>query len=87
MLKLSMNKRQKKKYIKKINCKRYQLFEHVKITQNESGGTDVIVWTFHNGSGKIVRKRVYQNCTITLRDTPITVTNPIDLVGRRKVQR
>ena len=82
-----MNKRQKKKFIKKINCKKYQLFEHVKITQNENGGTDVIIWIFHSGSGKIVRKRICKNCTIASSNTPITVTNPIDLIGRRKAQR
>lgn len=56
-----MNRRQKKKFRKKGNFKKYGTICMMRFNTNEDGTTDLIRCKFHNGSRKILEAYKYTN--------------------------
>lgn len=57
-----MNKRQRKKFKKKNNYKKYKIFSVAQFVYNEkTETTDMILCYIHNGSNKLVKACAYTN--------------------------
>ena len=80
-----MNRRQKKKFRKKGNFKKYGTICDMWFNTNEDGTTDLIRCKFHNGSRKILKAYKYTNvypvaCSSDLEytDNNVEITIPIN---------
>ena len=57
-----MNRRQKKKFLKKDRIKKYGVYTKLLFVNNDDGTTDILKYTYHNGSGKIYEATRFVNC-------------------------